>query len=239
LKELQVRTIPKLIKSYIMKKNVVFTLFALAAFAVHASAATLTLTNGNFQGSGNDSDPAGWTINEPANTSVYIWAANGGIPAGTNVLAMWGNGGQYVQQSFLTSEATAEDFSTFTVGFDAGWRGQVVGAPNSYTFSLVNVTDNLVLGSATYNFTTPTVALGNTYVVVGTGLSVNITYDNTLGSLAGDTIALRIRGSGSPNPDAYLNTGWVDNITVGAVPEPGTALLGGIGMLALLRRRRN
>ena len=114
-----------------MKKNVLPTLFALAGFAVHASAATLTLTNGDFQASGNNTNPTGWTTNEPTQTSVYVWAANGGIPAGTNVLAMWGNGGQYAEQSFLTSEATAEDFNSFTVGFDAGWRGRIANQPYS------------------------------------------------------------------------------------------------------------
>jgi uncharacterized protein (TIGR03382 family) len=30
----------------------------------------------------------------------------------------------------------------------------------------------------------------------------------------------------------------IDNLTITAIPEPGAALLGGLGMLALLRRRR-
>jgi hypothetical protein len=217
-------------------KTKLLLLLAVATVVVPAKAATLTLTNANFQASGNNTDPSGWTTSEPSQTSVYVWAANGGIPAGTNVLAMWGNGGQYAQQSFLTSEATADDFSQFTVGFDAGWRGRIANEPFSYTFSIVNVTDNLVLGSATYNFTTPTVTTANTYAVAATGLSVTISYDNTLGTLAGDTIALRITGAGKIND--FNNTAWVDNISVTAVPEPGSALLGGIGLLALLRRRR-
>lgn len=209
---------------------------ALTGIAAHSSAATLTLANSNFQASGNNSDPAGWTPNEPAQTSVYVWAANGGIPAGTNVLAMWGAGGQYAQQSFPTSEATAEEFGTFTIGFDTGWRGRIANEPFSFTFSIVNVTDNLVLGSATYNLPTPAATTANTYAVVATGLTVEISYDNTVGSLIGDTIALRITGSGTTNN--FNNTAWVDNLTVSAVPEPTTALLGGIGMLVLLRRRR-
>jgi hypothetical protein len=218
-----------------MKTKIILSLLAVSGMA---QAATLALTNGDFQSSGNDSDPAGWTTNEPFATSVYVWASGGSIPAGTNVLAMWGQTGHYAQQSFLTSEATAETYNDFTVTFDAGWRGRRAGGANSYTFSLVNVTDNLVLGSATYNFITPTVAVADTYAVVGTGLSVNITYDNTLGSLAGDTIALRISGAGSPNPNAFNNTAWVDNISVTAIPEPSAALLGGLGLLAVLRRRR-
>ena len=98
------------------------------------------------------------------------------------------------------------------------------------------MTDKLVLGSATYNFTTPTVTTANTYAVTATGLSVNITYDNTLGSLVGDTIALRITGAGTVN-DLHT-TPSLDNLSVTAIPEPGAALLGGMAMLALLPRRR-
>ena len=31
---------------------------------------------------------------------------------------------------------------------------------------------------------------------------------------------------------------YIDNLSITAIPEPGAALLGGLGMLALLRRRR-
>lgn len=219
-----------------MKPTLLLTSLAVAAVVSSTNAATLTLTNATFQASGNNTDPSGWTTSEPTQTSVYVWAANGGIPAGTNVLAMWGNGGQYAQQSFLTSEATAEDYGSFTIGFDAGWRGRIASEPFSYTFNIVNVTDNLVLGSATYNFTTPSTTIANTYAVAATGVSVTISYDNSVGTLVGDTIALRITGAGKIND--FNNTAWVDNLTVNAVPEPGSALLGGLGLLALLRRRR-
>lgn len=36
----------------------------------------------------------------------------------------------------------------------------------------------------------------------------------------------------------WYDSGYVDNLTFTAVPEPSTALLGGLGLLALLRRRR-
>ena len=36
-----------------------------------------------------------------------------------------------------------------------------------------------------------------------------------------------------------IMTGTIDNISIFAVPEPSTALLGGLGVLAMLRRRRN
>ena len=41
---------------------------------------------------------------------------------------------------------------------------------------------------------------------------------------------------GAPSPSVAIFK--IDNLSVNAIPEPGAALLGGLGMLALLRRRR-
>lgn len=220
-----------------MKTKIILSLLAVTGMA---QAATLSLSNANFQDSGHNTNPTSWVTTETAQSSVYVWAANGGIPAGTNVLAMWGNAGQNVQQSFATigsGGATADQYNDYTITFDAGWRGRAVGQPFSFTLSLINVTDSTILGSATYTLPAPTVAVGNTYAVHATGASVNFTYNNTLGSLVGDTVALRISGAGTTN-DGGVNTAWVDNISVTAIPEPSAALLGGLGLLALLRRRR-
>lgn len=221
-----------------MKKNVLISLFALAGVATPAIAATLTLTNGNFQGSGNNTDPASWTVSE-TNTgsvsSVYVYGST------SNVLAFWGAGG-YAQQSFSTGEATVGSYNSYTVTFDSGWRGfnSPTATGFSVTFSLINVTDNLLISSQTYNFPVPGAAITNTYTPIAQGNTVTINYDNSLASMVGDTIALRISGTGSPNQGGnnFANTGWIDNVSVTAIPEPGAALLGGIGMLALLRRRR-
>lgn len=221
-----------------MKIKVPITLLSLAGFAFHASAASLTLTNGNFQASGNNTNPSSWTVSEinaGSISSVYVYGST------SNVLAFWG-AGAYAQQSFSAGEATVGSYSSYTVNFDSGWRGfnSPTATGFSVTFSLINLTDDLLISSQTYNFPVPGAAISNTYSPIAQGNTVIINYDNSLGSMVGDTIALRISGTGSPNQGGnnFNNTGWIDNVTVTAVPEPGAALLGGIGMLALLRRRR-
>ena len=53
----------------------------------------------------------------------------------------------------------------------------------------------------------------------------------------GKTLMFRFEslGTSTPTPIEY---GRVDNVYLQVIPEPGAALLGGLGMLALLRRRR-
>jgi hypothetical protein len=41
------------------------------------------------------------------------------------------------------------------------------------------------------------------------------------------------------NSSAGTKTTWIQGIQVSAIPEPSSALIGGLGLLALLRRRRN
>ncbi len=212
-------------------------LVLLAACGGAASGATLTLTNTDFSASGADTNPTGWTTTEQLAGGVSVQVST--LPAFTNVLTFQGrNGVNNVLQSFLTSEATADTYGSFTVNFDAGWRNNTA-APNDlgWTISIVNVTDgNSVLGSATYTLppNSPTNQL-DVYRHVGLQ-SVTITYDNSAPGLVGDTIALRFESDSSQN--SFNPTGWIDNVAVTAVPETSIALLGSIGLLGLLRRRR-
>jgi hypothetical protein len=74
----------------------------------------------------------------------------------------------------------------------------------------------------------------------GNGSVVNYNVGGTdLGSitLAQQTNAYLTFGIVGPN-DGNTSVFKIDNLTVSAVPEPSAALLGGLGALALLRRRR-
>lgn len=218
---------------------------ALSALAAgQAAAAPLTLTNADFQTGVMDAVPTGWTSGGVAPGNVVIYSTGGGIPSGTQVLAVK-RPGNWVQQSFLTSEATAETYNEFTITFDSGWRNNNAGAAGNLDlfFQIVNVTEletsaNFVLAEAEYDFplTTPSVA-SNVYRVIQTGNTLTLTYDNTLPSLVGDKIALRLITS-SDTFSSFDPTGWIDNVSVEAVPEPGSLALLGLGSLLIARRRR-
>lgn len=181
------------------------------------------LVNGDFQASGNNSDPAGWTVSETNAgnvSSVYVYSGT------SNVLAFWGAGAS-TRQTFSTTEITADTHGFFTIGFDSGWRGFNLPAASGFVveFAIVNATDGTVLGSATYQFPLPAAAITNTYTPVASGNRVSISYDSSQVGLEGDAIALRITGTGSPNQGGsnFLNTAWIDNIEVSAAPREPAA----------------
>ena len=181
-----------------------------------AGAAPVTLLNPDFQASGNNSDPAGWTVTETnagSVSSVYVYGST------SNVLAFWGAGAT-AQQSFPTTEITADSQGFFTVNFDSGWRGFNLATASGFQveFALVNMTDNAVLGTAIHQFPLPAASITNTYTVIGTGNRVSISYDATRPGLEGDTLALRLTAIATPNQGGnnFLNTGWIDNISVTA-----------------------
>lgn len=97
------------------------------------------------------------------------------------------------------------------------------GVKQNGTFTVNGQTETTTALSATPGAQTPSTLEGDTYVrfdnVAVTGGQLQITWSNDVGGAGG----------------AYsiLNGMQI------AVPEPSAALLGGLGMLALLRRRRN
>lgn len=219
-----------------MKKSFILPILAasLAPFCLNAD--DLTLINTNFQDSGNNSDPVDWAV---TNTSgVYVYALGGGIPAGTNVLAIHNGAGQGgIQQSFLTNETTADTFGSYTVSFDYGKRANTLNADFTYEFSLINVTDGGVLGTASLVHNNDAVT-ADTYAVLGSD-SVTINYDRSIAAYAGDTIALRYEFINT-GTQGFSNTAWIDNISVvAAIPEPSSAaLLIGLASIGLVARRR-
>jgi hypothetical protein len=205
-------------------KKITF-LFSLAAGLLMAplSATPLTLANSDFQASGNDTNPASWSVTETnagSVSSVYVYGST------SNVLAFWGAGAT-AEQSILTTEATADTYGSYAVTFDTGWRGfnRPTATGFSVKFELINVTDGGVLATGTYNYPVPAAAISNTYTPIATGNTLILAYDKSLPALAGDTVALRVTGTGSPNQGGnnFANTGWIDNISIDATvggPDP-------------------
>lgn len=190
----------------------------LASMATAAHAAPLTLLNPSFTGDANNGNPAAWTTTEAS--SGYIYVASTSLPNG-NVLAFHARPGiNHIQQSFSTSEITADSHGRFTIEFEAGWRNNTASPNNlGWTVSIINVTDgNSVLGSATYTLPpdSPNNAFDN-YRSLGVQ-TLTIDYDNTSPSLVGDTIAIRIESDSSQN--SFNPTGWIDNLSVEAGDAP-------------------
>lgn len=81
--------------------------------------------------------------------------------------------------------------------------------------------------------------VGSSFTATGTWDAINNRFtgqtSGTAGVLNSGAINFAFSGSGVTGINAVSNAGVV---TLTAVPEPASALLGGIGLLALLRRRR-
>lgn len=217
-------------------------------FGTLANATTITTSNTDLTyvriGTGGGSiaalDPstvgsgASALITGPSNTSLNGIGVGSGLDFGTNptiTLAfdfslsnasgtvVWGLG---AGNSFTGN-------GTFTVAQGLGWfqatgttlqrrqggnwvtMGDPLGLNTAYSFEATfNVTDNTV-----------TVSLNNTVIAENVAVTTNNVAPN----------AFRIYSISGSNIE-------VDNILITAIPEPSAALLGALGMLALLRRRR-
>lgn len=113
--------------------------------------------------------------------------------------------------AFASGAAGSSTFLTDTTGFTAVTQLNVVGPP-AVTPSNGALDGNNAVNQTAVSFTI-------------TGLNIPV----------GQSFYLRFTDTNDGGNDAGLA---IDNLTVTAVPEPSTALLGGLGLLALLRRRR-
>jgi hypothetical protein len=207
------------------------------------SAATILLTNADFA-SGDGQAATGWTLvdgagsnNSPSNYAMAIAASAYASGVTSRTMNIKSDGGNYVQQTLTTSDLGTVDagtFSSYTIGLDYGYRSDSVRNGNhTIRLSLWNVTDNVEITGTDQVITDP----GSVTLNVMNAGSYTLSYDNT--ALAGKSIAFRMTSmSGDLGSAAWLRTAIIDNVAITAVPEPAATLLGSIGLLALLRRRR-
>jgi MYXO-CTERM domain-containing protein len=108
-------------------------------------------------------------------------------------------------------------------------RFELFSLASTSTFAFAE-SGNDILGTGT--------SLGSFDVNASTtpGASVSFSQMIDVSAVAADArIFLRISNLNTQNPG---QSAFVDNLSIVSVPEPSAALLGGLGMLALLRRRR-
>jgi hypothetical protein len=239
-----------------------------AAFTVALTAPTafgaLTLTNGNFETGGGATidDVTGWL--DPSNGTYWqgTWVTNitGISPNNTNVAVL----GSY-ESGAIRNTASADVRSgnhlyqaigtkglgdtELQVNFDFGQPDDDTGGRRlgvTVAIYAYNGTGTFVAGNSANLFTA-----SNT---VGSGVSL-LDYESfqfgpttTLDqAMVAKQATLDITGAGSQTlylsfnnyrPAATESWSVLDNVTITAIPEPSAALLGGLGLLVMLRRRR-
>jgi hypothetical protein len=215
-------------------RSLLLGLLGLAFTASSATAAT-TLVSSDFEGS-----LGAWTISGGATLYTYS--------TGTNY-ATTGNGAANLPKSGGTITLTdalllhTQGYTSITVGFNFTWLNgtttrflNVEYAANGTTF--VNI-GKLTSGNGTTGaYSSITITEGSS---VGAGTNINTSSFAYNGAAFADTAKFRFSDVATAGADVRV---FVDNIVISGsptyvVPEPRAALLGGLGLLMLLRRRRS
>jgi MYXO-CTERM domain-containing protein len=218
-----------------------FTLSLMAAaFAVSSTqAALITLNNGASATASGIQTVEGLTFRGGTLPGDLLGGTNGGISAGPGTVAFG------IFTTTINQDST--DFSSF-VAFGNILEFSAAGAfGNRSVFSLpqnVTVAGSDFAGKNIILFAGNGTSFGNSsqVLVVDTGIAFNSVSDSnpsptsftvrpsTSTVLFGSTVANVL----TTNTDASVTGGW----SMKAVPEPSAALLGALGALGLLRRRR-
>lgn len=220
------------------------------ALASPSAFAALTLTNGNFEADATQTNNVtGWY--DLGTTGAWwesTWAGPNVSPNSTSVLGLSYAYGitNWAYQSIGTKSAGD---TSMTVGLDVGsFTDATVNRDLGVTISLYKSDGTFVPADNTDVAGASGVTLVGSYSIIPnvapgtmvTGLTTS-PFDLT-GVSVTDVLYLRfINYSATPSdPWTSPNQPWtaVDNVTLNVIPEPRAALLGGLGLLVLLRRRR-
>jgi hypothetical protein len=140
---------------------------------------------------------------------------------GTNPTVVTNAGSTLTYNLDITSNTFGYDISEILLF--SGWQDARAGQSYIVSYSVVGDSGFTMLADVTQ------AASGGSFVTR--------TFDNTFSPLATgvDAVRFEIRNFGSLTDTVYRE---IDVIGAASVPEPSAALLGGLGVLALLRRRR-
>lgn len=222
-------------------KNIALSLMAVGFTATSSQAALITLINGAAATASGIQTVAGLTFRSGTSVGDALGGSRGGTSAGAGTVAF----------GFFTTVINSEttDFSnfvafgnvgTFAAGGPSGNRSIFQSAQNVTVTGSQFDGKNIVLfaGNGT------TFGTSSEFLVVDTGIAFNSVSD---GTPTPTTLTVRPDSStllfGSTVLDVYT-TNIDTSVTPGwsmatPVPEPSAALLGALGVLGLLRRRRN
>lgn len=170
---------------------------------------------------GSTVDLIGWT--KPQGGADLVNNGIGGSSA-LNLFAAWGGFPRPIVETSgsLHTIAAGQSITITTM------VGGAAGGPKSGSFFF-----DLYAGST---LVTPTSFTDQVLPLDGGFQMISRTYDATaLNAFIGEATKIRIA---VPDANTIGDRIIFDNVSFSVIPEPSTALLGGIGLLALLRRRR-
>lgn len=206
-----------------MKHRFGIPLFAaiLSAFALDPSSGSAAIiASYDFSTASNTE---GWT----PNNNITGLTTSGGFLIGTAS----GNDPQLLKGASITiGSSQSWDTVVFRVREFDDVSGKYIGSAGAPTFNTVGLVVQLNATVFSTGFTA--VASGDGFYTVTADISAFAA--TTITNLRVDPIGGALSNSGA---ETSANSFEVDFIHINAVPEPGAALLGGLGMLALLRRR--
>ena len=197
-----------------------------AALAFVPATHAAVFTNGGFEiNTGNGSTPTGWT-NDFNSYGAYSGSArtgSWGLHAGSGAAS----GGRY------------QDFDTVpgTIYLVSAWAENFGTAAGTSHMDILIGTD----GTATYNFPNANTLHSTTKFaagVINNSFLVGSPWAEYTFSFTATATTTRMGIYNSFKIGDSVHSIDVDDVSVTAVPEPSAALLGGLGLLALLRRRR-
>lgn len=224
-----------------MKKT--FASVLSVAFSATAAHAALSITNGDFAADATQTqNVTGWyDRGATGNWWESTWAGPTVSPNGTSVLGL--------SYMFATSNwayqgigTNSDSATSITVGFDAGSFTDAAGSRDlGVTVSLYKTDGSFVPGDDVDIAGAAGVTLLDSFswtALVAPGAMVTGITDSLdlSGASSTDQLFLRFVNFAGATGEPWTA---VDNITISPVPEPGAALLGGLGVFGLMRRRRN
>jgi len=223
---------------------------------IHLAAVALAALAGTSQAAVTVSGTAnntGFTVNVTTPLTIvnadisYNTGENNAVPGGPNYWPVLDDGSfggaDQTGATVINGDANANGLlykftaGAATIGSISVYSGWANNGRIEQHYSVYTTTDVSVTGSSTWTFlaTVDNRAGAPTAFTTGNDNSLRTTiFDNASATLASGITGLRFNFSGGQQNGGV---GYKE-IDVQIVPEPSAALLGGLGMLALLRRRR-